>query len=111
MDEYKVSPELIKNYINTLGPEKPYFVRDILVNDTELKGENSFVITIELTEDIKNRLDIDEPIFLDNMFRMLRPYLANEKAKELLTYATKINFMSLDLNRYFPIRRMVFEFV
>lgn len=122
MNNYTVKPELIKNFIDAVGPSKPVFLKDFKVLRRERSSvPNSFAIVYELTDEYKKntrtlgqKLNISGPVGIGEFGYMvfneyMESYLGGRDSLGVQEWGNDISNLAKDIKKYFPIGNLFLE--
>jgi len=110
MGKNVVAPELVRDFTSMIGPRKPHFIVGFTVNNDEFDSFNSFVITFYLSEEYKEKLHIDFPIFLHELGSKINAWMTDQKEiDEIRDWMKKIYNLKEEMETYFPIKKLVIE--
>lgn len=117
MNNYTVKPELIKNFIDAVGPSKPVFLKDFKVLRRERSSvPNSFAIVYELTDEYKKstntlgqKLNMIGPVGIGEFGYMLYNEYKDGDSLGLQKWGNDILNLAKDIKKYFPIGNLFLE--
>ena len=117
MNNYAVTPELIRNFIDVVIPSNPSFIKDFKVLRRERSSvPNSFAIVYELTDEYKKstktlgqKLNISGPVGIGEIGYMVYNEYKDGDSLGFQKWIIDISNLAKDVKKYFPIGNLFLE--
>ena len=117
MNNYAVTPELIRNFIDVVIPSNPSFIKDFKVLRRERSSvPNSFAIVYELTDEYKKstktlgqKMNMSGPVGIGEFGYLVYNEYKDRDSLGVQEWGNIISNLAKDIKKYFPIGNLFLE--